>query len=159
MATVSDLYQAIILEHSKHPRHYGALPAATHSSEGYNPLCGDQVEVFLNLVGDRIESLRFEAAACAITKASASMMTSDLKGKTLDEAQHSLRHLKTMIETDRTQAIVAQPEDPLAALAEVRQFPARIACAMLPWETLMKALDAPLAQRGPNSIKASAEDQ
>ena len=142
MPAVSDLYQSIILEHSKRPQHYGALSQATHSAEGYNPLCGDHVEVFLQLEGERIVSLSFKAAACAITTASASMMASELQGKSLQAAQQSFEHLQASIAEKSCDGADASENDSLTALAEVRKFPGRIACATLPWQTLMKAFDS-----------------
>lgn len=142
MPAVSDLYQSVILEHSKRPQHYGALSQATHSAEGYNPLCGDHVEVFLQLEGERIVSLSFKAAACAITTASASMMASRLQGKSLQDAQQCFEHLQARIAEESCEQVDAVENDSLTALAEVRKFPGRIACATLPWQTLIKAFDS-----------------
>ena len=145
MSAVSDLYQSIILEHSKQPRHYGALQQPTHTAEGYNPLCGDHVEIFLQLQGQRIESLSFKAAACAITTASASMMASELQGQSLQDAQQCFEDLQARIAEEASDGAAATGTDPLAALAEVRKFPGRIACATLPWQTLMKAFDSEIS--------------
>ena len=139
MPAVSDFYQSVILEHSKRPSHYGALTQATHSAEGYNPLCGDHVEVFLQLEGERILSLSFKAAACAITNASASIMTSELQGKSLRDAQQCFEYLQARIAKESCDGADAAESDSLTALAEVRKFPGRIACATLPWQTLIKA--------------------
>lgn len=133
-----DLYQEIILDHNKRPRHYGALAHATHSAEGYNPLCGDKIEVFLRIEDDRIASIQFECASCAICKASASMMTVALDGKSLDEAESTRSEVERILTTDTEATLDTQGE--LAALAGVRKFPARIKCATLPWHTYQAAL-------------------
>ena len=133
-----DLYQEIILDHNKRPRHYGALAHATHSAEGYNPLCGDKIEVFLRIDDDRIADIRFECASCAICKASASIMTVALDGKSLDEAESTRSEVERILTTDTEATLDTQGE--LAALAGVRKFPARIKCATLPWHTFQAAL-------------------
>ena len=133
-----DLYQEIILDHNKRPRHYGALAHATHSAEGYNPLCGDKIEVFLRIDDDRIADIRFECASCAICKASASIMTVALDGKSLDEAESTRSEVERILTTDTEATLDTQGE--LAALAGVRKFPARIKCATLPWHTYQAAL-------------------
>ena len=132
------LYQEIILDHNKRPRHYGALAHATHSAEGYNPLCGDKIEVFLRIDDDRIADIRFECASCAICKASASIMTVALDGKSLDEAESTRSEVERILTTDTEATLETQGE--LAALAGVRKFPARIKCATLPWHTYQAAL-------------------
>ncbi len=133
-----DLYQDIILDHNKRPRHYGEPATFTHTAEGYNSLCGDKLNVYLQLQGEVIESITFEAAACAICKASASMMTEALVGKTLDEA----KQLDTRVTELLTQEVQSDLESDgaIAALAGVRKFPARIKCATLPWHTFEAAL-------------------
>jgi len=133
-----DLYQEIILDHNKRPRHYGALAHATHSAEGYNPLCGDKIEVFLRIDDDRIADIRFECASCAICKASASIMTVALDGQSLDEAESTRSEVERILTTDTEVTLDTQGE--LAALAGVRKFPARIKCATLPWHTYQAAL-------------------
>lgn len=133
-----DLYQDIILDHNRRPRHYGVLASYTHTAEGYNPLCGDKLNVFLQLNGDTIEAIQFEAAACAICKASASMMTEVLIGKTLAEAKQ-LDSRVTEVLTQEVQTDL-DADGAVAALAGVRKFPARIKCATLPWHTFEAAL-------------------
>ena len=135
-----ELYQDIILSHNKRPRNYGVLHPHSHEAEGYNPLCGDKIEVYLQIEGDRIAGIRFEAAGCAISKASASIMTEQLKGKTLAEADALFDKVHEILDP----ASDAQPDletaGDLAALAGVRKFPARIKCASLPWYTFRAAL-------------------
>ena len=133
-----DLYQEIILEHNKRPRHYGAAEAYTHSAEGYNPLCGDKINVFLTIEGGRVADIQFEAAACAICKASASMMSEALYGKTLDEARELDVRVNELLTTEAEADLAAEGE--IAALAGVRKFPARVKCATLPWHTFESAL-------------------
>lgn len=134
-----ELYQAIILDHNKRPRHYGALADATHRAEGYNPLCGDRIEVFLQVDNGRVEAVRFEAASCAICKASASMMTDALTGISLDAAGELANAVYRILNSD-TETIDLDSSGELAALAGVRKFPARIKCASLPWHTYEAAL-------------------
>lgn len=134
-----DLYQEIILEHNKRPRHYGALEGHTHRAEGYNPLCGDKINVYLKLEGDRVADIQFEAAACAICKASASMMSESLLGKTLAEAKQLDARVNSLLTTEIEADLAVEGE--VAALAGVRNFPARIKCATLPWHTFELALE------------------
>lgn len=134
-----DLYQEIILDHNKRPRHYGALAGATHRAEGYNPLCGDRIDVFLQVEGGRIQAIQFEAASCAICKASGSMMTEALMGETLESAKKLSESVARILKPD-TADINLETSGELAALAGVRKFPARIKCASLPWHTYQAAL-------------------
>lgn len=135
-----DLYQDIILEHNKRPRHYGVLPHYTHTAAGYNPLCGDTINLFLVLNEGRIEAVQFEAACCAICKASASMMTDALDGKSVDQAEEMFKRVAELLSTDLPQTADLSVDGELAALAGVRKFPARIKCAILPWHTYKAAL-------------------
>jgi len=134
-----DLYQAIILDHNKRPRHYGALADATHQAEGYNPLCGDKIEVFLKVTDDRIEAIQFEAASCAICKASASIMTEALTGQKLSDGESIHEAVSRILKMD-TEIPTLDAQGELAALAGVRKFPARVKCATLPWHTYQAAL-------------------
>ncbi|CAA6679196.1 MULTISPECIES: Fe-S cluster assembly sulfur transfer protein SufU [unclassified Lentimonas] len=133
-----DLYQDIILDHNKRPRHYGVLEGCTHTAEGYNPICGDKLTVYLIVKDERIVALQFEAACCAICKSSASMMTEALLGKTLDEAAVMEQRVAELLSTDIEVDLSVDGE--IAALAGVRKFPARIKCATLPWHTYQSAL-------------------
>lgn len=134
-----ELYQAIILDHNKRPRHYGALAEATHRAEGHNPLCGDRIEVFLQVEGGRVGRIQFEAASCAICKASGSMMTDALTGISLDAAEELANAVYRILNAE-TETIDLGSSGELAALAGVRKFPARIKCASLPWHTCEAAL-------------------
>lgn len=139
MSDLRDLYQEIILDHNKRPRNFGALDGATARADGYNPLCGDKVTLRLLLDGDRIRDLRFEGSGCAISTASASLMTDYLKGKTRPEAEAACAAFLDMA--------TGKPADEaalgkLAVLAGVREFPARVKCATLVWHTLKAAFES-----------------
>ncbi len=139
MSELEELYQNIILDHNKRPRHYGVLQAPTHKAEGYNPLCGDKVWVYLLIKDGRIEAINFEAACCAICKASASIMTVELLGKTLEEAARLQDRIQKLLTDSSLDA--SFPDNELQALAGVRKFPARIKCATLPWHTCRDAYE------------------
>ena len=136
---LNDLYQGIILDHNKRPRHYGALANATHVAEGYNPICGDRIEVFLQLSGDQIEAIQFECASCAICKASASIMAEALVGQSISFGESIQESVIRILRTD-TEMITPNVQGEVAALSGVRNFPARIKCATLPWHTYQAAL-------------------
>ena len=136
---LNDLYQGIILDHNKRPRHYGALANATHVAEGYNPLCGDRIEVFLQLSGDQIEAIQFECASCAICKASASIMAEALVGQSISIGDSLKESVIRIIKTD-TEMVTLDVQGEIAALSGIRNFPARIKCAILPWHTYQAAL-------------------
>jgi len=136
-----NLYQDIILDHNKRPRHYGALTDFTHTAEGYNPLCGDKITVFLIVEDALIEAVQFEAACCAICKSSASMMTEVLAGKTLDEAESACQRVAELLSMDMDLTADLSKDGEIAALAGVRKFAARIKCATLPWHTYRSAID------------------
>lgn len=143
MSDLRELYQETILDHSRKPKNYGKLEHATHHAEGYNPLCGDRVEVFLQVDGDRITDVHFIGQGCAISTASASLMTETLKGKTLEEALAVFRKLHgTVTGQEAGDEAAADVElGKLAVLEGVRQYPLRVKCATLPWHTLRNALE------------------
>jgi nitrogen fixation NifU-like protein len=136
---MQDLYQEVILDHNRSPRNFRRIEAPTHQAEGYNPLCGDRVSLTAVVDGDRITDLAFEGAGCAISKASASLMTDRLKGCTVDEARDLFERFQRMV----TGALDQEAEDlgKLTALAGVREFPVRVKCASLAWHTLKAALE------------------
>lgn len=138
MTELNELYQEVILEHSKAPRNFRRPETTNHTAEGYNPLCGDRYTVFLDLEGDAIRDIGFQGAGCAISKASASMMTQMVKGKTKDEAERLFGEFHRMVtgEADNGDAL-----GKLAVFAGVRKFPARVKCATLAWHTLQSALE------------------
>lgn len=136
MEELRELYQQIILEHYRNPRNFGELPEATHRAEGNNPLCGDRLTVELRVVADRIEDIRFRGSGCAISQASASVMTTLVKGATVEEAHALFERFHRIVLGE------AEPEsrELLAAFAGVREFPSRVKCATLAWHTLRAAL-------------------
>ncbi len=138
MTELTDLYQEVILEHSKAPRNFRKPGTTNHTAEGYNPLCGDRYTVFLDLDGDSIRDIGFQGAGCAISKASASMMTQMLKGKTKADAAKLFQQFHALVtgEADNSDAV-----GKLAVFAGVRKFPARVKCATLAWHTLQSALE------------------
>jgi nitrogen fixation NifU-like protein len=134
-----ELYQDIILDHSKHPRNFGKLAEANRQALGNNPLCGDRITLALKLDGDRIAEAKFEARGCAISVASASMMTDMVKGKTVEEARALFEQFHGLV-TGKPMHDESDDLDRLAALSGVRDFPSRIKCATLPWHALTAAL-------------------
>jgi nitrogen fixation NifU-like protein len=135
-----DLYRDVILDHNRQPRNFGALPAPARQARGYNPLCGDELTVYLRLDGERIADLSYEAKGCAISVASASLMSEALKGKTVGEANALFEEIHALL--TRQDAIAGPRLGKLAALSGVREFPVRVKCASLSWHTLKSALDA-----------------
>ena len=138
MSDLNDLYQEVILDHNRRPRNFHALADASHSAEGYNPLCGDRLTLYLSVNEGVITEAAFEGAGCAISKASASMMTETLKGKTLAEADALFRRFHRMVTTPPDQPV--EDMGKLSSLAGVREFPIRVKCASLAWHTFKAAL-------------------
>lgn len=140
MNELQELYQEIILDHNKHPRNFGALDNADRHADGYNPLCGDQLAVYINLDGDVIADVRFSGSGCAISKASASLMTDAIKGKTVIQAKRIFDQFHSMVTGSDGNFDVDQLGK-LAVLAGVRDYPTRVKCASLAWHTLRAACD------------------
>lgn len=142
MADPKALYQEVILDHNRKPRNFGRLEHPSHAAQGHNPLCGDHLALDLNLEGEHIAGIAFEGEACAICKASASMMTASVKGKTRQDAEQLIEEFRGMAtgELDCTR----QPHHlgRLTVFAGVRDLPTRVKCAILPWHTLHAALHA-----------------
>ena len=138
MSDLSDLYQEVILDHNRRPRNFHPLAEASHTAEGYNPLCGDRLKLYLKLDGDTIEDVSFEGAGCAISKASASLMTDALKGKSVTEANALFDRFHRMVTTPPDQPV--EDMGKLSSLAGVREFPIRVKCASLAWHTFKAAL-------------------
>ena len=136
------LYQEVILDHNRKPRNYGTLEHASHTAEGHNPLCGDHIRLALNLNGDRIDGVAFQGESCAICKASASMMTATIKGKSRQDAETLIREFRDMatgtLDFDRQPHHLGR----LTVFAGVRDLPTRVKCAILPWHTLHAAFNA-----------------
>ena len=138
MSELTDLYQEVILDHNRRPRNFHALANASHRAEGYNPLCGDRLTLYLSVNDGVITEAAFEGAGCAISKASASMMTETLKGKTLAEADALFQRFHRMVTTPPDQPV--EDMGKLSSLAGVREFPIRVKCASLAWHTFKAAL-------------------
>jgi nitrogen fixation protein NifU and related proteins len=140
MADLRDLYQEVILEHARAPRNFRALNCADCKAEGFNPLCGDRCTVYLAMQGDVIQDVAFQGSGCAISRASASMMTQSLKGKTVSEAKALFDTFHRMV-TGRGGASEGSSEmGKLRVFAGISEFPARVKCATLPWHTLQAAM-------------------
>jgi nitrogen fixation NifU-like protein len=138
MSDLRDLYQEVILDHNKRPRNFRVLNPYSHKAEGYNPLCGDKVTVYLDVQDGIIKDLSFQGAGCAISSASASMMTEALKGKSIAEVEKLFKDFHDAV----TGASEPSPKlGKLAVLAGVRDYPSRVKCATLVWHTLRAALE------------------
>ena len=139
MSDLRDLYQEVILDHNRSPRNFGRLDDADLQADGHNPLCGDRLSITLKLTGDRVTDLRFEGSGCAISKASASLMTEGVKGLTLDDLHRLFERFHRLV-TDRTAPVDDAGLGKLAVFARVRDYPARVKCAILAWHTLRAAV-------------------
>lgn len=143
MSDLRELYQEVILDHNKKPRNFREMPDSSHRAEGHNPLCGDNVTVYINIENDRIEDISFQGSGCAISKASASLMTTSLKGKTLVEAEALFESFHELVTGDPTTEGNGDDLGKLTVFSGVREYPARVKCASLAWHTLHAALDNP----------------
>ncbi|MBI2113663.1 MAG: SUF system NifU family Fe-S cluster assembly protein [candidate division NC10 bacterium] len=141
MSDLSDLYQQVILDHYKRPRNFRRLDEANRKAEGHNPLCGDEITVYLHLDGDVIKDISFEGAGCAISKASASMMTAALKGRTRGEAETLFEKFHEMVTGHRDGTADPAGLGKLEVFCGVSEFPVRVKCASLAWHTLRAALE------------------
>ena len=139
MSELTDLYQEVILDHNRRPRNFGRLDGASHRAEGYNPLCGDRLSLFLRVDGGVIGDVRFEGSGCAISKASASLMTDSIKGRNVEEVRRLFERFHRMVTTPPGQSV--EDLGKLSVLAGVREFPIRVKCASLAWHTLKAALE------------------
>ncbi len=141
-ADLRELYQEIILDHSRHPRHFGALADANHVAEGYNPLCGDKVKIYLKLDdADRIADIAFEGKGCAISVASASLMSEMLKGRSTEEAEQLLSGFLHLVKGEDASDLEEDDKEHLAVMAGVSAFPMRVKCATLAWHAMKAAID------------------
>lgn len=137
-----ELYQEVILDHSKRPRNFHGMPEANRRANGYNPLCGDRVTVSLHVEGDVVRDVSFEGSGCSISTASASMMTDAVKGKTVAEAKTLFARFHDLVTADPSKVAIASAElGKLAVFAGVHEFPMRVKCASLPWHTMKAALE------------------
>ncbi len=146
---LNDLYQQVILEHCRKPRNFHELPSATCSAQGHNPLCGDQLKLFLAMDGEKIADASFVGSGCCISKASASLLTESVKGKTKAEVQKTFDLVHEMVTTGEVKGDVGK----LAVFAGVHKYPARVKCAILSWHALMAAL------KGDGQLPVSTENE
>jgi nitrogen fixation NifU-like protein len=142
MSDLTDLYQEVILDHNRRPHHYGRLEAPTRTAKGNNPLCGDKLVLDVSIADGRVTDVAFEGSGCAISKASASLMTDAVVGKSIHDAREMFNQFIAMITAPVEQAPAEDDETlgSLVALAGVREFPMRVKCASLAWHTLKSAL-------------------
>jgi len=150
MNELDDLYQEVILDHQRNPRNFAKLPTANHQAEGANPLCGDHVTVYLDVEDGVIRDISFQGEGCAIAKASASMMTSAVKGKSLADASATFKNFHQMITGGQDPCFDLEALGKLAAFSGVSAFPVRVKCASLAWHTLNAAIreTTPAAEAG-----------
>lgn len=141
MSDLRELYQQVILDHSKKPRNFQKLEGANRTAQGHNPLCGDDVTVYLQLEDDAIRNISFQGSGCAISKASASMMTDSVKGKTKADAEALFKRFHDLVTVGGDEAADPGELGKLAVFAGVREFPVRVKCATLAWHTLRAALE------------------
>jgi nitrogen fixation NifU-like protein len=137
---LQDLYKEIIVDHNRSPRNFRRIEEPTHQAEGFNPLCGDKLNLYMSVDGDTITDIAFEGSGCAISVASASMLTEALLGRSLSEAEQLFERMRTLF-TDQGDQTDLEALGKLAALGGVRQYPSRIKCANLSWHALHAALD------------------
>jgi nitrogen fixation NifU-like protein len=143
MSDLRELYQELILDHNKQPRNFRSMAGASARAEGYNPLCGDKVTVFLKIEDDVVTDVSFQGSGCAISTASASLMTEGIKGKRIDEIEKLFEHVHDLLTGDDATAAAAMDADDLGKLvvfSGVREFPMRVKCASLSWHTLNAAV-------------------
>ena len=139
---LKELYQEVILDHSRHPRHYGVLEGASHKAEGYNPLCGDRVTVYLKLgEGGRVCDIRFEGKGCAISQASASLMTDLLIGRSRAEAEKLMDGFLHLVKGEDAKGLSADDRETLDVMSGLSEFPMRVKCATLAWHTYKNAVE------------------
>jgi nitrogen fixation NifU-like protein len=141
MSELSELYQQVILDHNKKPRNFRKLETPSHTAEGYNPLCGDQLTVYLNVEDELVKEVGFEGSGCAISKAAASMMTQAVKGKSKEQAEALFKEFHSMVIGELDEEAEENSLGNLKIFAGVREFPVRVKCATLPWHTLHAALN------------------
>jgi nitrogen fixation NifU-like protein len=142
MTELRDLYQEVILDHSRRPRNFRELPQASHRAEGFNPLCGDRATVYVRLEGDRVSDVAFKGSGCSISTASASMMTESVKGKSRSDVDRLFTRFHDLVTAapDKADQVAAPELGKLAVFSGVCEFPVRVKCASLPWHTLKAAL-------------------
>ena len=140
MSELSELYQQVILDHNKKPRNFRKLENPDRSADGYNPLCGDQLTIYVNLADDAVREIAFEGSGCAISKAAASMMTQAVKGKSKEQIEELFKEFHSMVTGELDEEADENHLGNLKIFAGVREFPVRVKCATLPWHTMHAAL-------------------
>ena len=140
MSELTDLYQEVILDHNRRPRNWGPMADATRVAKGHNPLCGDRLTLYVKIDGDTLSGISFEGSGCAISKASASLMTDAVKGQRLEDALSLFDRVHQMLTTPSTQPVDDTQVGKMAVLSGVREFPARVKCASLAWHTLKSVI-------------------
>ena len=146
--SLRELYQEVILDHSRHPRHFGVLEGATHRGQGYNPLCGDRVTVYLHVDDNgRIDDVSFEGRGCAISQASASLMTEMIKGRSVADANELMGGFLHLVKGDDANGLALDDRERLDVMAGVSAFPMRVKCATLAWHTMKSALEGGAAAK------------
>ena len=141
MSELSELYQQVILDHNKKPRNFRKLENANYTADGYNPLCGDQLTIYLDVEDNLVKEVGFEGSGCAISKAAASMMTQAVKGKSKEQAENLFNEFHSMVTGELNEETEPNSLGNLKIFAGVREFPVRVKCATLPWHTLHAALN------------------
>ena len=137
MSDLRELYQSVIIDHSRHPHNFGELIGATHQQQGYNPLCGDKVTMYLQVVDDTVQQAKFDGCGCAISIATASLMTDAVRGKTITEVQSMFEQFRSLVTGEKKEVTGLGK---LAVLGGVAEYPMRVKCATLAWHTLSAAL-------------------
>ena len=141
-SALRELYQEVILDHSRHPRHYGAMERDSHKAEGYNPLCGDRVTVYLQLDAEgRVADIKFEGKGCAISQASASMMVDMLKGRSQAEAEKLMEGFLHLVKGEDASGLSEDDRERLEVMGGISEFPMRVKCATLAWHTYKNAVE------------------
>jgi nitrogen fixation protein NifU and related proteins len=140
MSELSELYQQVILDHNKKPRNFHKMESANRTAEGFNPLCGDQLHIYLQVEGDQVKDISFEGSGCAIFKASASMMTQALKGKTKAETEQLFQEFHQLLTGEMDEEVEGSNLGKLKIFSGVREYPVRVKCATLSWHTMLAAL-------------------
>jgi nitrogen fixation NifU-like protein len=154
-----ELYQEVILDHSRHPRHYGILDQASHKADGYNPLCGDRVTVYLKLGEDgRVADIKFQGKGCAISQASASMMTDLLRGRTAEEADRLMQGFLHLVKGEDASGLSEDDRETLDVMSGISEFPMRVKCATLAWHTYKNAVEEGknAVEEGRNAVEEGA---
>jgi nitrogen fixation NifU-like protein len=140
--SLRELYQEVILDHSRHPRHFGPLESATHTGEGYNPLCGDRVKIHLAVdAQNRIKDIAFEGKGCAISQASASLMTDMLVDRSVEEAEALMGGFLHLVKGEGANGLAEEDRERLEVMGGISEFPMRVKCATLAWHTMKSALE------------------